>query len=746
MATAASRTPLLLLCLAAASTLAASADEDQVPITLPHCQDKCGNISIPYPFGIKDEKCFLPGFEVVCDHTSDPPRAFLAADNPIPPRMAESRPYMAKDYYYYYNYFINNKASYTQPEPQKINTSVSPVELMEISVSQGQLSIHGGFSFDCRENKTYHTSRIQAVSLPEKTPFHFSQERNMLLVIGRKVEASMRLNDCVTLQVRTAGQCLGKGWCNASIQMDTRASKVEITPGYGTNDTEWRASPCSYGMVVENSWYRFSPHDLDGDSFLQRNQERGVPVVLDFAIQGVGCPADGETVPKDYACVSENSECADGPILSSGPSHYCTCSMGFHGNPYIARGCQDIDECKRRDLYPCHGRCDNKPGDYDCTCPPGMRGDAKAGPCTDIFPLAAKVTLGATGGLFLMAVLAFPILLHREKRKMREFFEKNGGPTLEKAEHIKIYKKEEIKDFLKPNNLIGKGGFGEVYKGLLDNEPVAVKKPIISDNMEHNEQFANEVIIQSQVSHRNIVRLKGCCLEVDIPMLVYEFLPNGSLHDILHSVNKMPLDFDLRLNIAAESADGLAYMHSKVNNKILHGDVKPANILLGENLVPKISDFGISRLIVIDKQHTGWIIGDMSYMDPVYLQRGLLSEKSDVYSFGVVLLELISRKKATHAGNNNLVSDFLEAHNKRNKKETTDLFDQEIAIECNLEDLNTVAGIAVECLNLDVDQRPVMTYVAERLLMLQRSRGDRLKKDLPKVDASCTIEKTATSM
>jgi serine/threonine protein kinase len=345
-----------------------------------------------------------------------------------------------------------------------------------------------------------------------------------------------------------------------------------------------------------------------------------------------------------------------------------------------------------------------------------------------------------------MAVLAFPILLHREKRKMREFFEKNGGPTLEKAEHIKIYKKEEIKDFLKPNNLIGKGGFGEVYKGLLDNEPVAVKKPIISDNMEHNEQFANEVIIQSQVSHRNIVRLKGCCLEVDIPMLIYEFLPNGSLHDILHSDNKMPLDFDLRLNIAAESADGLAYMHSKVNNKILHGDVKPANILLGENLVPKISDFGISRLIVIDKQHTGWIIGDMSYMDPVYLQRGLLSEKSDVYSFGVVLLELISRKKATHAGNNNLVSDFLEAHNKRNKKETTDLFDQEIAIECNLEDLNTVAGIAVECLNLDVDQRPVMTYVAERLLMLQRSRGDRLKKDLPKVDASCTIEKTATSM
>ncbi|TVU40457.1 hypothetical protein EJB05_13922 [Eragrostis curvula] len=562
-----------------------------------------------------------------------------------------------------------------------------------------------------RANETYHTSRVQTVYLSEKTPFHFSQERNMLLVIGRKVEAKMPLN-CGTLQVRTAGQCLGKGWCNASIQMDTRASKVEITPGYGANDKEWRDSPCSYGMVVEDSWYRFSPQDLGGHSFLQRSQERGVPVVVDFAILGVGCPAEGETVLEGYACVSENSECADGPILSSGPSHYCTCSNGFHGNPYIARGCQDIDECKRPDLYPCHGRCDNKPGDYDCTCPPGTRGHPKAGPCTDIFPLAAKVTVGAMGGLLFMAVLAFPILLQREKRKMRDFFEKNGGPTLEKAEHIKIYKKEEIKDILKPNNLVGKGGFGEVYKGLLDNEPVAVKKPIISGNMAHNEQFANEVIIQSQVSHRNIVRLKGCCLEVDIPMLVYEFLPNGSLHDILHSDNKMPLDLDLRLNIAAESADGLVYMHSKVNNKILHGDVKPANILLGENLVPKISDFGISRLILIDKQHTGWIIGDMSYMDPVYLQRGLLTEKSDVYSFGVVLLELISRKKATHSGNNNLLTA------KRTKKKLS---------------------IAVECLNLDVDQRPVMTYVAERLLMLQRSRGDKMKTDLPKVSYSNAV-------
>jgi serine/threonine protein kinase len=236
-----------------------------------------------------------------------------------------------------------------------------------------------------------------------------------------------------------------------------------------------------------------------------------------------------------------------------------------------------------------------------------------------------------------------------------------------------------------------------------------------------SDQFANEVIIQSQVIHKNIVRLIGCCLEVDAPMLVYEFISQGSLDDILHNNNnKVALDLDTRLSIAAQSADGLAYMHSKANIKILHGDVKPANILLDDNFVAKISDFGISRLIARDKEHTGSVIGDMNYMDPVYLQEGLLTEKSDVYSFGVVILELISSRRAIHSENNGLVKSFLEAHKKQEK--ATELFDKEIAITNNLELLDSLAGMAVECLSLDVDQRPTMMEVAERLLILSRSR------------------------
>jgi hypothetical protein len=131
----------------------------------------------------------------------------------------------------------------------------------------------------------------------------------------------------------------------------------------------------------------------------------------------------------------------------------------------------------------------------------------------------ASFYAGAIGGFFLIALLSFLILLRKEKRKTREFYAKNGGPTLEKAKIIKIFKRGALKHILKSSNFIGKGGFGEVYKGIVGDEIVAVKKPISGSILE-NEQFANEVIIKSQVIHKNIVRLIGCCLEVDIPLLV----------------------------------------------------------------------------------------------------------------------------------------------------------------------------------------------------------------------------------
>jgi serine/threonine protein kinase len=329
---------------------------------------------------------------------------------------------------------------------------------------------------------------------------------------------------------------------------------------------------------------------------------------------------------------------------------------------------------------------------------------------------------GAIGGLFIVAIMVGIWYLMKEKRKMREHFVKNGGPTLEKLDNIKLFKKEDIRKIQKSSNIIGRGGFGKVYKGCIgdNNQLVAVKEPI-NVNSANKEQFANEIIIQSRVIHKNIVKLIGCCLQVDVPILVYEFVPNGSLHDILHGDRSMSLNMGLRLQIAAESAEGLAYMHSKTTATILHGDVKPANILIHDEFTPKISDFGISRLIATDMQHTGHVIGDMSYMDPVFLQTGLLTDKSDVYSFGVVLLELITRKKASHSDNNSLLRNFLDAYGK--DKSVIDLIDKELA-EVDREILNGLAQMIMQCLNLDVSQRPEMTDVAERLRdMVKRYRS-----------------------
>ncbi|KAF7046031.1 hypothetical protein CFC21_055088 [Triticum aestivum] len=331
----------------------------------------------------------------------------------------------------------------------------------------------------------------------------------------------------------------------------------------------------------------------------------------------------------------------------------------------------------------------NKPGGYDCPCKRWKKGDGKAGTCAENFPLVVTLVVVAIGGISCISIVTLVILLRKEKRKMREFYEKNGGPTLQKAKLIKLFKKEELRPILKSRNFIGKGGFSEVYKGSL-----------LDIGVLENKQFANEVIIQSQVIHKNIVRLIGCCLEVDIPMLVYEFLSKGSLDDILHNNNDAPLDLH-----------GLAYMHSKAHTRILHGDVKPANILLDDN-------FGISRLIVRDKQHTNTVIGDRSYMDPEYLRSGLLTEKSDVYSFGVVILELISRQIATHSDGNRLVENFLEAHN---ENRAAVFFDEAFTRPCDLDLLSSLAVIAMKCLEHDVDQRPSMIEVAQRILTIYHS-------------------------
>ncbi|KAK4588025.1 hypothetical protein RGQ29_019138 [Quercus rubra] len=199
-------------------------------------------------------------------------------------------------------------------------------------------------------------------------------------------------------------------------------------------------------------------------------------------------------------------------------------------------------------------------------------------------------------------------------------------------------------------NMLGRGGFGTVYKGKLhDGQEIAVKR-LSRSSGQGLEEFMNEVFVISKLQHRNLVRLLGCCIEGEEKMLIYEYLSNKSLDAIVFDpLNQKHLDWKKRFNVIEGIGRGLLYLHRDSRLKIIHRDLKASNILLDEELNPKISDFGIARIFndSENQANTKRVIGTYGYMSPEYAMQGLFSEKSDVFSFGVLLLEIVSGRRTS---------------------------------------------------------------------------------------------------
>ncbi|KAL8162094.1 hypothetical protein V2J09_013583 [Rumex salicifolius] len=338
---------------------------------------------------------------------------------------------------------------------------------------------------------------------------------------------------------------------------------------------------------------------------------------------------------------------------------------------------------------------------------------------------------GATAGIATVLLIFDCYWLYRmqkrrkEKRQRAKNFARNGGLLLQEmafgdciAEKTKIFTARELEkatDRFNKSRILGQGGQGIVYKGMLvDGRIVAIKKSnIVDDDQCH--QFINEVVILSQINHRNVVKLLGCCLETDVPLLVYEFVPNDTLYHHLHEPNEdFHITWKMRLQIATESACALAYIHSSSSVPIYHRDIKSSNILLDEKYRAKVSDFGISRTITIDEQtHLTTIVqGTMGYLDPEYFRSHQFNDKSDVYSFGVVLLELITGKKpivTTNSGDKKvLVTWFLQM---MEVACLHDILDPRIVDEAKEEEALAVSNLATRCLNMNGKQRPTMKEV-----------------------------------
>ncbi|XP_073312490.1 G-type lectin S-receptor-like serine/threonine-protein kinase At1g11300 [Primulina huaijiensis] len=277
------------------------------------------------------------------------------------------------------------------------------------------------------------------------------------------------------------------------------------------------------------------------------------------------------------------------------------------------------------------------------------------------------------------------------------------------------------------DNELGKGGFGTVYKGKLENGKEIAVKRLSAASGQGMEEFMNEVVVISKLQHRNLVRLVGCCVERKENMLIYEYMPNKSL-DVCLFDPKHPsqqiLNWKKRFDIIEGIGRGILYLHRDSRLRIIHRDLKPSNVLLDEDWNPKISDFGMARIFGgnQDQANTARVVGTYGYMAPEYAMEGRFSEKSDVYSFGVLMLEIISGKKNTHYYNEEWSLSLLGCAWKLWSEDNGLAFAEQTIVSSNFQgDIVRSVHIALLCVQEFPTDRPTIQTV---LAMLSREIVD----------------------
>ncbi|XP_061336482.1 wall-associated receptor kinase 2-like [Gastrolobium bilobum] len=685
---------------------------------LPGCKNTCGNVSIPYPFGIgastvTGKNCFLEeGLQLRCDNKS------------------------------------------TLYDGTRGN-----VQILNITL-QGQMDLLFFVSKVCKIG--FDRKETQGNEPYLRTPaYTISSEHNKFVSVGCDTygylnsfhDGDKYSTGCLTrcnsiVDMQSDGNCTGIGCCQVDIPPGMKNITLQAFSFNNFNDSS-EFNNCSSSFVVKKGYYNFSSSHLEDFPY------ENVPLVVDWAVGN----ESNDTCEKsrrepNYAC-KKNSDCEDS---ATGYGYRCKCKQGYQGNPFLPDGCRDIEECKNG-LHDCISdqNCRETEGSFECFCPDGQFGNGKreGGGCQQKRDAAlTKILIGAGAGLMALFVMISWLYLIFQKRKLiklkEKFFKQNGGIILQQrlsagentSQSTTLFTAEQLKKAT--NNydeslIIGRGGYGTVYKGVLsDKSIVAIKKSKIVDQSQI-EQFINEVIVLSQINHRNVVKLLGCCLETEVPSLVYEFVNNGTLFDYIHNEGKSGnVPWKTRLRIAAEAAGALSYLHSAASIPIIHRDVKTPNILLDDSYTTKVSDFGASRLVPLDQTELATMVqGTIGYLDPEYMQTSQLNEKSDVYSFGVVLIELLTGEKPLcfdrSEEKRSLAMHFLSCLREDRLFEVLQFGILNVE---NKEEIKEVAILATKCLRLRGEERPSMKEVAMEL------EGIRLMEKHPWINTDVNLEET----
>ncbi|KAF7849642.1 hypothetical protein BT93_L0440 [Corymbia citriodora subsp. variegata] len=605
-------------------------------LTRPNCAETCGNVTIPFPFGL-GAGCFLDDwYEIVCQQ------------------------------------------NHTVPILNKIGLRVLNISLPTFR-SDGDGMIKVSFPV-IYSNASCQGHGLRELASLEESNFFFSQKWNVFTLVGCDTVATVTSKDSAGIVFTSAGcrsKCAGNnsnirwssacsgrdGCCQTTLPINLQAFSVDIKEEGGQQG-------CKYAFLAERSW--FSKSDATGLYDLRVNVM--VPVVLQWGIQNT---------TNDSFALRNESEGTDAVSCYTNKQPWeCWCREGYSGNPYFIGGCQGV---------------------------------------------------GAGVAALLLCLFLWRLYKYIKKRKeiklKEKYFKRNGGLLLESelsspqgnVEKSKLFNSKDLEkatDNFNEDRILGQGGQGTVYKGMLtDGKIVAIKKSKVIDEGKV-EQFINEILILSQIKHRNVVKLLGCCLEIEVPLLVYEFIPNGTLYQYLHNPNEeFHVSWDTRLRIATEISGALFYLHSAASIPIYHRDIKSTNILLDEKYQAKVADFGTSKSVSLDQTHVTTLVqGTFGYLDPEYFQSSQFTDKSDVYSFGVVLVELLTSQKPISSlreqEGRSLAAYFIIS---MEQNHLFDIMDAQVLKEGKKEEIVSVANLAKRCLHLNGRSRPTMKEVAMEL-------------------------------